>query len=477
MPKKTNLTKKGVGGLGLLVLMLLTAIWAGSASANTEAEIRLARGNKYYLDGDYTRAQSELRQAAVLDAANPEIRVLLGLSYFAAKDYSQAEAEFKEALRLDPNVPRGRFYLGATYFHLGNYAEAERWLREAQVQNPQDALVRYYLSLSSYHQNRPEQGQAQFAAAVELAPEYRRPFQLYEQALTRPGREDPSRPLSISFFTGIEYDDNFKILPDQVTLPYYGPYPGAKGSWRVPIVLDATYRAWRQDQWEAGVNYFFYSGNNFTIDNFNFLSNRGELYLQYTHGPLTVRPWYGVDLALKALERFSFLNTAGLALGWQQNSLMNADLIYRFQDRSFRYPTSPDYDRSGYTNQVGLFQTFGFGDRAAWRLGGVFTRELTEGTNWGNKNFAFITDTSINLPYQVNFWGYFEYGRYNFDNVDTFANVRQRQNYYQVSVQLRRPLTSYLDIVAGYTHVTQRSNIPDFTYDRNIYQLLLNARY
>jgi hypothetical protein len=34
-----------------------------------------------------------------------------------------------------------------------------------------------------------------------------------------------------------------------------------------------------------------------------------------------------------------------------------------------------------------------------------------------------------------------------------------------------------LDVIAGYTHVSQRSNIPDFTYDRNIYQLLLAARY
>jgi tetratricopeptide (TPR) repeat protein len=476
MPEKMKLMQQRGVCLGLLGI-LLVVFWVGGAFASQESEILLARGNKYYLDGNYVQAQNELRQAAALDPSNPEIRMLLGVTYFASKDYPQAEVEFSEATRIDPNVPRGKFYLGATSFNLGKYSEAERLLKEAQAQNPQDALVPYYLSLVSSHQNRPEEARTQFNNAATLAPEFMGPFQIYEQGLPRAGRDGQDKAFNISFYTGMEYDDNFKILPYQITLPYGGSYPGGKGTWRVPIVLETNIRPFRKDNWEAGLDYFFYSGNNFTIDNFNFLTNRADIYVKYTNGPFTVRPWYGVDFALKALERYSFFNNAGLASSWQWNSLTTTDLIYRFQDRSFRYPTAPAYDRTGYVNEVGIFQTFYFGNQAAWRLGGTFARELTQGSNWDNKNFSFITDTSINLPYSVNLWGYFQYGRYNFDNVDTFANVRQHQNYYQVSVQLRRPLTNYLDIVAGYTHVSQRSNIVDFTYDRNLYQLLLNARY
>ena len=385
--------------------------------------------------------------------------------------------EFNEAIRLDPNVPRGKFYVGATSFYLGRYAEAERWLKEAQAQNPRDALAQYYLSLVTSHQNRPQDATEQFNRAATLAPDYMGPFQVYQQGLANTGRQGPQKAFNLNFYTGIEYDDNFKILPYQVTLPYAGPIPAVKAPGGYLVVLEANYRPFRQDNWEAGLDYFFYSGNNFTIDNFNFLDNRADVYVKYTNGPFTVRPWYGADLAFKALERYSFINNAGLQLGWQQNSLTNADLIYRFQDRSFRYRVTPSYNRTGFVNEVGLFQTFYFGNRAAWRLGGIFARELTEGINWDNNHFSFITDTSINLPYQLNLWAFFEYARYNFDNVDTFANVKQHQNYYQVSVQLRRPLTNYLDLVAGYTHVSQRSNIPDFTYDRNIYQLLLNPKY
>ncbi|HAY22964.1 tetratricopeptide repeat protein [Desulfobacca acetoxidans] len=465
-------------GLGLKTFwVLLIILWATGGFASQESEILLARGNKYYLDGSYEQAKSELCQAASIEPANPEIRMLLGLAYFASQEYPQAEAELKEAIRLDPEVAQSRLYLGAALFHQGKYSQAERRLQEAQRLAPQDGLVRYYLSLTARRQNRPDEAMIHFNAASTLAPEYRGPFRLYEQDLTGPGRGIARKTFSLSFYTGMEYDDNFKILPDQVTLPYGGPYPGHKGSWRTPIVLEANFAPLRRENWEAGLNYFFYSGNNYTIDNFNFLDNRADIYLKYSIGPFTLQPWYGIDLAHKALERYSFFNNAGLNLTWEQNSFMSADLAYQFQDRSFRYPTAPVYDRSGYVNQIGLFQTFLFGRTAAWRIGGVYARELTEGVNWDNKSYGIITDASLNLPYRFNLWTLFEYSRYNFDNVDTFSNVRQNQNYYQISLQLRRPLTDYLDLIAGYTHVSQQSNIPDFAYDRNIYQLLVNMRY
>lgn len=460
-----------------VVGLSIVCLWVTGGMASEEAELLLAKGNKLYLDGDYLAAQRELRQAATLDPANPEIRVLLGLSYFVTQAYHEAETEFAEAVRLDPTVPRGKLYLGVTNFFLGKLTEAERWLKEAQSLNPRDPLVLYYLSLISSRQQMPAQAHKFFQEAVALGPQYQRPFQDYAQRLAKAERYSPQKPFYVGFYSGIEYDDNFKILPDQVNLPYGGPYRGSKGSWRVPIILEAGYRPILQDQWEAGIDYSFYSGNNFTIDNFNFLVNRADIFVKYNHGPFSVRPWYGIDVALKALERYSFCNSAGLVGSWQQNEFLNLDLTYRFQNRSFRYLTAPDYNRSGFINEIGLFQTIYFGNQAAWRLGGLFARELTDGVNWDNKSFSFLTDASINLPYQLNFWAFFQYSRYNFDNTDTFAGVRQHQNYYQVNVQLRRPITSFLDIIAGYTHVSQRSNIVDFTYDRNIYQLLLYARY
>ncbi|MGQ9920444.1 MAG: tetratricopeptide repeat protein [Desulfobacca sp.] len=463
----------------LFFLVGLFSVGAGATSglASQEAELLLARGNKLYLDGDYGAAQRDLRQAATLDPGNPEIRVLLGLSYFVTEAYPEAEAEFAEAVRLDPTVPRGKLYLGVTAFYLGKFQQAERWLKEAHILNPKDPLVLYYLSLIASHRQLPQEARQRFHEAVALGPEYQVPFQQYQRRLSRTQRYSPEKPFSVEFSTGIEYDDNFKILPDQINLPFNGRYPGAKGSWRVPIVLTVGYRPILQDQWVAGVDYSFYSGNNFTIDNFNFLTNRAELFARYRQGEFSLQPWYAIDVALKALERYSLFNSAGLTASWQHSELLNLDLIYQFQNRSFRYRVVPAYKRSGTLNEVGLFQTFLFGRRAAWRLGGLFGRELTEGVNWDNKSFSFLTDATVTLPYRLNFWACFQYSRLNFDNTDTFAGVRQHQNYYQVSLQLRHSLTSYLDVIAGYTHVSQRSNIPDFTYDRNIYQLLLAARY
>jgi len=457
------------------IYLLLGVATGGFASQ--EAELLLARGTKLYLDGDYGAAQQVLQQAANLAPRNPEIRMLLGMTYFVNQAYPEAEREFSEAVRLDPTVPNGKLYLGVTAFHLGKLTEARQWLQEARQLAPQEPLALYYLSLISSQRREPAEARQLFQEAATLGPEYRSPFQAYLQRQARRQRYGPQKPFSVGFSTGLEYDDNFKILPDQVNLPYAGTYPGSKGSWRVPITLELGWRPLIREQWEAGVEYTFYSGNNFTIDNFNFLVNRAQLYVKYRYGPLALRPWYGVDVALKALERYSVSNSAGLIASWQHNDLLNLDLTYRFDNRSFRYPVVQAYDRSGTVNEFGLFQTFYFGQEAAWRLGGLFARELTDGVNWDNKSFSFLTDATLNLPHQFNLWTFFQYSRYNFDNRDTFAGVRQHQNYYQVSLQLRRPLTTFLDVIAGYTHVSQRSNIPDFTYDRNIYQLLLYARY
>jgi hypothetical protein len=53
----------------------------------------------------------------------------------------------------------------------------------------------------------------------------------------------------------------------------------------------------------------------------------------------------------------------------------------------------------------------------------------------------------------------------------------RRDDYFQVVCQLRRPVTSWMDAIAGYTHISNPSNIQDYQYNRNIYQLLAMFHY
>ena len=42
---------------------------------------------------------------------------------------------------------------------------------------------------------------------------------------------------------------------------------------------------------------------------------------------------------------------------------------------------------------------------------------------------------------------------------------------------MRRPVTSWMNVIAGYNHISNPSNIQDYQYNRNIYQLLAMFYY
>jgi hypothetical protein len=200
-----------------------------------------------------------------------------------------------------------------------------------------------------------------------------------------------------------------------------------------------------------------------------------EVYLKYQRGRFTFQPSYWFDFTLLGAERYSQFQNVGLRFSLVETPYLVGDLIYRFQYRGFRYQVVKDYSRSGTLHSLGLFQTIALGSKGAWRIGGLWERELAD-VNWSSQKYGAITEITYTFPYQISAWGSFEYGRTNCDNVDTFFNIQRHNNYYEVNLQLRRPLTAWMDVIAGYVHVSDCSNISDFEYDRNIYQLLLSVR-
>ncbi|MFP3868285.1 MAG: tetratricopeptide repeat protein [Desulfobacteraceae bacterium] len=465
--------------LRLLLILWVVSVWGIGPPrwswASQAGEVFLAQGTKLYLEGKYREAREQLLQAEASDPQNAEIKLLLGITSFVLHDYHQARKSLTEAINLNPQVPRGKLYLGATLYYLGDYDEARRWLSEAKAETPQEGLIHYYLGLCAYQEERGEEALSELTTGYRLAPEYAATFRAYEMALLAPRRE-PRRPFDLTLSTGIEYDDNVQVLPDQTVLPYI-PIGKHKADWRIPIMARGEYRPVRTEQMVVGLRYSGYYGLNLNLNQFNFFDNLAELFLRYRVGPLTIQPSYGYNLTFWHQERFSHFHNVGLRLTLVETPFLTGDLTYLYQDRTFRYPVVQDYNRSGYLHQIGFYQTLALGSKGAWRIGGIWERELTDGVNWSANIYQVLTEVAYALPYRIFAWASFTYGRTNCDNEDTFFGYRRHDNYYEVNFQLRRPLTDYLDVIAGYVHVSQRSNIPDFEYDRNIYQMLMSVNF
>ncbi len=474
----------------LLGLCLLGGLLvSGVALASEKSELYLARGNKLYLEGKYTQARDQLAQADKLDPNNPEILSLLGTTELQLKDYQAAKEAFTKTVALAPNYPRGKLYLGVTNYFLGNYKEAERLIKEAKALAPEDGLPDYYLGLVKAYEGHPKDALTFLESGMNLSPQFALGFKGYIEAV-KSSRAEP-RPFSISFTTGLEYDDNVKVLPDNTTVQGIGPggmrtgqYKGHKADWRTPLILNANYEPLRVDNWTAGIRYYSYAGLNYYLSAFNVVDQFGELYVKYQLNRLTINPFYSFDYTWVGGDPFSMFNSVGMRFTLAETSNLTGDLVYMYQNRDFKYygsqtsnaPGGNAYNRTGYMNQVGLFQTL-TGKPGSVRAGFIWQRELTDGINWTANWYRASIEGYLRLPWKIIAYSYFEYAKTLCSNRDSVAGIYRNDDYYQVIVQLRRPVTSWMTVIAGFNHISNPSNIQDYQYNRNIYQLLVTFSY
>jgi tetratricopeptide (TPR) repeat protein len=470
-------------GLLLLCVYLLGGLFPpGLARASEESELLLARGNKLFLDGKYNEARDNLVRAANLDPNNPDIWAQLGTTSLQLKDYPVAKEAFTKTLALDPNYPQAKLYLGVANYFMENLPEANRLLEEAKTSAPREGLAHYYLGLVAARQGRPRDALTNLELGMNVSPQFALGFKAY-QAASQAVKPEP-RPFFISFTSGIEYDDNVKVLPDRTTTinigangHNFGQYKGHKADWRTPLILSAGYEPVRTDKWTVGLRYYSYAGLNYYLDNFNVVDQLGELYVKYQINRLTINPFYTFDYTWLGGQPWSMFNSLGLRLTLAETANLSGDLIYLWQNRDFKNTLfDNNYDRTGTMNQVGFFQTLA-GKLGTLRAGFVYERELTNGINFTANRYRLPLEGYLNLPWQILAYGYFEYARTACNNRDSFANTLRRDDYFQVVVQLRRPVTSWMNVIAGYTHISNPSNIQDYQYNRNIYQLLAMFTY
>jgi hypothetical protein len=312
-----------------------------------------------------------------------------------------------------------------------------------------------------------------------LAPQLKPSFQSYRAAVA--GEE---RKFNISFTTGIEYDDNVKVQPDNTTIPSQFPkYTGAKAhkaDWRTPLIVNAGYQPINQDNWAAGIRYYSYVGLNYNLDAFNVFDQLAEMYVKYQWQALTIQPFYAFEYTWLGGQPFSINNRAGLRLTLRETDRLSGDLVYLFQYREDKYFQSgmaaPPYNRTGPDNQVGFFQTLKL-NRGAARAGFIWEHDITQGINFAGNWYRIPLEAYYQLPWRINAYLYFEYGRFVAINQDSAAHIYRRDNFYQVIFQLRRPVTDWANVIVGYNHISNPSNVPDYQFNRNIYSLWLQLYY
>ncbi|MEW6658988.1 MAG: tetratricopeptide repeat protein [Thermodesulfobacteriota bacterium] len=465
-----------------LSLLIITAI-INIAWANEAGEIFLARGTKLYLDGKYLEAKEQFAQGVKADPENAEIWAALGSTNLSLKDYPAAKEALTKAVTINPEVPRGKMFLGVTYYFQGNLVEAKRLLQEAKALNPNDAMAHYYLALLASQSQRPQEALQELEIGLSIDPTHSPGFRSAIQAAQAPMAA--ARPYGIALTSGIEYDDNVKVLPDNISATgqsvFFGQYKGHKADWRTPIIVRAYYEPLRTPTTTMGVRYYSYVGLNYYLDNFNNYEQYGELYLKYQFNRLTINPFYIFDYTWVGGQPWAMFNDVGMRLTLQETSWLTGDLVYMFKAQDYKWLRNGDLPwqihRDGYVNQLGFFQTIRW-KTASIRAGFYWEREVTNGPNWTQNIYHFPIEAAVDLPWQIGAYGYFEYAYGAYSNEDYLYLKLRRDNLFTVIAQLRRPINTWATAVLMYTHANNDGcNIGDYRYHRNIYSMLLQLHY
>ncbi len=509
--------------VGLAVAGLLSLRAAGPAVAQqSEADVYVAQAALAYDDRHYDEALRLLQEALQIDpnhvealyytglvhlaqrrpdlavealekarAKAPEdLSVLfqLGVAYFVQEQYDKAEPLLARVLSERPRTDGLGYYVGFMRYRKKDYQGAVRAFDAGAAADPNiQQLTRFYKGLALAILGLPERAAAEVEEALRLQP---------TSSLTGPAERlrdtilaarERERRFRAELRLGVFYDTNVPVLPE----PSHDPTAESIriGKRKSPGELAAArfdYSWLRTGPWEATVGYTFFQTRNVDLPKFDIQNHlfstagfyRGavaaipyQLGLQYAYDFLTL----GSDLFLKR-------HSATLSGTLVENSFNLTTLQARLQAKDFA--TDPDIRqevRDANNWMVGFLHLFRFQeDRHFIKVGYQFDVENADGRNFRYHGHRYLGGGQYTLP-----WGE---TRLVYDMDLHLRNYRQPHTLLPIvnpetkervdnelthTVRIEQPLPPRLTLAAEVQVIIARSNLPVFSFNRNVYSLTL----
>lgn len=449
-----------------------------------------------------------LEKARALAPRDLSILFLLGVGYFALERYDQAEGPLTPVFNQRPQTEGIGYYVGLIRYRKKDYQGALKAFRAETSQNPNiQQLVRFYSGLTLAILGLPEQAVAEVDAALRLQT---------GSALTGPAERirdslvsarEAERRFHAEVRVGFLYDSNVAVVPQPSHDPAAEAIRRRKAATPGEIAALRLDYAWlRTGPWESTVTYSFFQTYNNRLPDFNVQNHlvAGALSYRAAIGamPFQVGTQYSWDYLSLGNDDFLQRHNATIFGTLVENQSNLTTVLARFQDKDF-YATPgqlEDEDRDARNWMVGLTHVFRFAqDRHYIRIGYQFDHEKTDGRNYAYAGNRYLAGGQYTLP-----WGSTRL-RYDFDlherhyqHANTLLPVvnpgtREREDFEQnhivrVEQVLARNLgpTSIgcaptapcpLTLAAEFQRTVADSNLPIFSYNRNVWSLTLSWQY
>ncbi len=482
-----------------------------------------------YYKGLVLMAQQKTEAAiAPLEAAHARapkdfsVRYLLGAAYFSLERYDQAEPLLTQIFNERPQTDGVGYYVGLMRYRKKDYQGALKAFQAETSTNPNiRQLAKFYSGLTLAIMGLPEQAVAAVDEALraQSGSALTGPAERIRESLVAAGARE--RRFHVSLRTGFLFDTNVAISPQ----PSHDPIGeavrtafrrrglhsfGEIGEFR----LDYTWlrRQGPESKLESTLTYDFLETYYNERTSFSVQTQLGAATITYQglvfNRPYQVGAGYTFDYFMLGTREFLQRNTVNAFATFVENQTNLTSLLGQVQFKDFAHDSnlSPDESRDARNWLVGVLHMFPFSPdpktgspRHYVRLGYQFDYENTDGRNARYLGNRYLFGAQYTLPWQSTV------ARYDFNlhqrdyvhantllpitdpgtrerfdleqNHDVRIDHRLARSFGPASIGCSDAAPCPLTLSAEFQRTVNRSNLPVFSYDRNVYLLTLTWQY
>ena len=458
-----------------------------SAYAASDAAVSYSKGVVSYSDKDYKKALDLFQEAYDLEPNNPDPLYYLALTHFQLGHYEKSSKYFKILLDQNPNYTPAYFDYGLSLHRQKKYQESLEWFQKAKLADKTKPLPLFYEGLSHYFLGKEDEALSQWKDVEQFYPN----SDVADAAKQWIAQAESGKKIvvgkpkkwTLSAAGSAFYDSNVTLDPDDLNLTNFGSEQAdvmESGS------LNINYRLHHTTNSDFFILYSGYQSAydnvHFDMDRFNYGRNVGGINFQYKLSE-NVQMRIPADYTFVTLGKGKYSGTGSgttaFDFSWGEDWLTSAYAAAHW-DEFFQAAISAPQRRDALRASVGGEQYFFFPTNRSrfLKVGYEFTNNDAKGNDWDyyqqRVTFAFnspliwkLNVTLLNdiIPLRK------------FINRDSIFAVKRGDFVYIASGVVSREILPHLTVSGSYTYSMVDSNIPQFTYHRQVTGLTISTAF
>jgi hypothetical protein len=404
-----------------------------------------------------------------------EKHVARGISAIEMKDYKAAAGEFSAALKESPDDMTATLYLGIALSRSGD-KDAGPMLKKALSMKPDDPRTNLELGIYYFDKAIYDEASDYFENTIKLAPNT--PVSAKAEEYLKSVRSGGVlRPYSASVMTGIQYDTNVIINPENGVLPQG---ISGKSDWSAVLGIKGRYNFVRERNADAYAGYSLYQNLHNQLSHFNVTQHLFELGAGYRITPsIALGGSYAFEYILAGGDGFSNAHSLNPTLKITEGPSAATILEYRY--RKNNYINSDFYvnnaDRTGSNNMVGITQDIKLTDAVRLKAGYYHDTDSTRKDYWDYRGDKVRADLGIIFPQSIllNING--EYYKKQYEGIYPSTGEIRNDKTYTAAASATKLFSDKYSVTFGELYIRNKSNINLFDYKRSITSIFLYVRF